>query len=120
VKGPGFYAVFDGILNYGTHIAGPDFELVASLHETYTYPISGWSWFENEADARTFFGLPPVPLNWSPETPFAEGDKVLTEENKLLLVVTAGTTGQNSPMGMQMQLIQDGDVQFAYLGDYRG
>ena len=37
------------------------FELFKELHESYTYPIGGWTWFESEAEARIFFELPPLP-----------------------------------------------------------
>lgn len=37
------------------------FELLKELHESYTYPMGGWTWFESEAEARIFFELPPLP-----------------------------------------------------------
>jgi len=68
-----------------------------------------------------FFGFPPAPLDWAPSTAFAEGDKVRTENGRLLLVVIPGTTGENMPDDPQrMQLINDGEVRFAYIGDYYG
>jgi hypothetical protein len=26
--------------------------------DAYNYPVHGWHWFDNEQNARTFFGLP--------------------------------------------------------------
>jgi hypothetical protein len=57
----GFYKL-DGTLLYGHWaVYGPNFTLLRELHETYTYPVDGWYWFDTEAEAREFFGLPPAP-----------------------------------------------------------
>lgn len=42
-------------------VCNKTFELLKELHESYTYPIGGWTWFESEAEARIFFELPPLP-----------------------------------------------------------
>lgn len=34
------------------------YELHADQHETYTYPVEGWIWFESAQAARQHFGLP--------------------------------------------------------------
>ena len=49
-------------LFYATNrVTSKEFELFKELHESYTYPIGGWTWFESEAEARIFFELPPLP-----------------------------------------------------------
>ena len=49
-------------LHYAPNKVGcKTFELLKELHESYTYPIGGWTWFESEAEARIFFELPPLP-----------------------------------------------------------
>lgn len=54
----GFYKVEDGGLLYAPNfVAAPDYELRAELHETYTYPVEGWRWFESEEAAREFYGI---------------------------------------------------------------
>lgn len=55
---PGFYKL-DGDLLYGPNfVYGPTFTLLKEEHTTHTYPVEGWYWFDSEADARAFFGLP--------------------------------------------------------------
>jgi hypothetical protein len=57
----GFYKL-DGDLLYGHWVVyGPDYTLLREDHTTYTYPVSGWYWFDTEAEARGFFGLPIAP-----------------------------------------------------------
>ena len=41
-------------------VLSADYQLFTSQHQDYNYPIDGWHWFENEADARTFFKLPEI------------------------------------------------------------
>ncbi len=48
-------------LHFAHRVTSKDFELFKELHESYTYPIGGWTWFESEAEARIFFELPPLP-----------------------------------------------------------
>jgi hypothetical protein len=56
----GFYKL-DGPLLYGHDaVYGPDFTLLRADHASYTYPVDGWRWFDSEADARDFHGLPQV------------------------------------------------------------
>ncbi len=38
-------------------VAASDFELWSEHHAEYTYPVSGWYWFENDADARMALGM---------------------------------------------------------------
>jgi hypothetical protein len=53
----GFYKL-DGTLLYGLGaVFGPDFTLLRADHETYTYPVDGWHWFDSEDEARAFFEL---------------------------------------------------------------
>jgi hypothetical protein len=97
--------------------SGPGYNLSIDERLTYVYPIDGWRLFDDEAQARTFFGLPPLPLDWAPATTFAEGDKVRRENGQLFLVVTAGTTSEYGP-AQNAQLYPDGSVQFAYIGNF--
>jgi len=55
----GFYKEQDGDLFHGPNaVYNANFTLLKELHETYTYPVDGWHWFETEELAREFFGLP--------------------------------------------------------------
>lgn len=119
-NGPGFYRADGSELFHSMGPAGPGYTLYWDQRLTYTYPIDGWRLFDSEEEARTFYGLPPLPLDWAPNTVFAAGDKVRTENGRLLLVVTPGTTAESMPDGPQMQFINDGSVQFAYIGDFYG
>jgi hypothetical protein len=38
-------------------VCTPDYELYKEQHETYTYPVDGWSWFNSEQEAADFFGI---------------------------------------------------------------
>jgi hypothetical protein len=40
-------------------VYAPTFTLRADLHETYTYPMDGWYWFDTEEEAHN--ALDPVP-----------------------------------------------------------
>lgn len=61
-RGPGFYSREGDELLYGSYIQGPDFLLIAEDHVAYIYPVAGWSWFDDEAQARAALGLPPLPI----------------------------------------------------------
>lgn len=49
----------DFLLKAETTILGPGFEMYADQHLEYSYPVDGWYWFEDEAEAREALGLPP-------------------------------------------------------------
>ena len=54
----GFYK-FDNTLLYGPSlVVSAQFELYRDQKDSYDYPVSGWSWFDDESAARSFFGLP--------------------------------------------------------------
>jgi hypothetical protein len=54
----GFYKT-DGELLFGpNYVLNAAYELRRELHETYSYPVDGWWWFDSEAQARAFFDLP--------------------------------------------------------------
>lgn len=53
----GFYKYQDNELLYAPNAvflpAGMEYpDLQATMHETYTYPIDGWTWFNSQADAE--------------------------------------------------------------------
>lgn len=55
----GFYKVQNDSLFYASNaIYNSNYELFVEHHETYTYPVDGWYYFESEELAREFFGLP--------------------------------------------------------------
>ncbi len=55
----GFYKKENETLLYGPNfVEHKDFKLERQLHETYTYPIHDWYWFNSEDEARLFFNLP--------------------------------------------------------------
>ena len=37
--------------------------LIADEHENHTYPIEGWSWYDNQLDAETVLGIQILPDN---------------------------------------------------------
>jgi hypothetical protein len=56
----GFYKL-DGDLLFGPNfVLNAKYELRRETKDQYTYPTDGWSWFDTDAEARVFFGLPPL------------------------------------------------------------
>jgi hypothetical protein len=54
-----FYKLDNGQLLYAPNsVLHATYELHADQHQTYTYPVDGWSWFESDQEARQHFGLP--------------------------------------------------------------
>jgi hypothetical protein len=63
----GFYKLQETTLLYGSiAVYNKYYTLIANNHETYTYPVDGWYYFESEELAREFFGL-PAPIAPEPE-----------------------------------------------------
>lgn len=53
-----FYKDDNGLLLYAPNgVYGPDYTLLPELHDTYTYPVEGWYWFESEEEAKAFFNI---------------------------------------------------------------
>jgi hypothetical protein len=57
----GFYKNDEGLLYAPNSVSGPGFDLAKEAKDGYTYPVEDWYWFDSEAEAREFFGLPPIP-----------------------------------------------------------
>jgi hypothetical protein len=56
--GSGFYKRDGDDLLYGPNLVeGPTFVLLRENQAEYNYPIDGWSWYEDENQARTILGL---------------------------------------------------------------
>ena len=54
----GFYKL-DGELLYGpNYVLNQAYELWRDSHDTYTYPVDGWYWFDSETLAREFWDIP--------------------------------------------------------------
>lgn len=54
----GFYKLDEGTLLYGpTAVMGADIELLRDDHNSYSYPVAGWHWFDSEEEAHVFFNL---------------------------------------------------------------
>ena len=58
-----FYKNDNGeLLKAENWVHGPDFELLLEQKDTYTYPVNGWMWYDDDEAAYTAFGItPPVP-----------------------------------------------------------
>jgi len=53
-----FYKLLeDGYLSSGPTVISAEYELISDLHESYTYPIDGWYWFDTLEEANTFFNI---------------------------------------------------------------
>jgi len=65
----GFYKNTNGNVCYAKHsVDAPTFTLIAAQHQSYTYPIDGWHWFNSEEEAYISFGI-PIPAQPSPSEP---------------------------------------------------
>lgn len=53
----GFYKLDVGnVLLFAPNcVYGTDFCLFRQDHDTYTYPVDGWYWFDSEEEAKQFF-----------------------------------------------------------------
>ncbi len=38
-------------------VESDDYRLVKEEHQTYTYPVFGWYWFETYEEAKIFFNI---------------------------------------------------------------
>jgi hypothetical protein len=55
-----FYKLENHLLMYGDIVSSIDYQLLEVEKDQYQYPVDGWYWFDTEAEARTFFNLPPL------------------------------------------------------------
>lgn len=54
-----FYKLLDNTnLIFGPEVISAEYQLLADEKDSYTYPINSWYWFDTEAQAREYFGLP--------------------------------------------------------------
>ena len=59
----GFYKL-DGELLFGPNfVLNANYELYRKDHDTYTYPVDGWYWFDTLEEAQVFFGIEPTVLD---------------------------------------------------------
>lgn len=55
----GFYKYQEEVLYYAPNaVYNANFNLFIQDFESYTYPVDGWYFFEDESLAREFYGLP--------------------------------------------------------------
>lgn len=58
---PGFYKLENNELFFGPNfVINTSYHLIKEDKDSYNYPIDGWYWFDDENEARTFFGLPEI------------------------------------------------------------
>lgn len=48
------------LLTAPNFVAGPGFELQAEMHDTYSYPVDGWYWFDSLDAAMVALAVPPA------------------------------------------------------------
>ena len=54
----GFFKAGDGVLlGPANNVFNANFTLHRTDKDTYTYPVDGWRWFDDENAAYEFFGL---------------------------------------------------------------
>jgi len=54
----GFYKNDNGSVLYAPNfVINKDYELYKEQKDTYTYPVEGWKWFDDEDSAYTEYGL---------------------------------------------------------------
>lgn len=62
----GFYS-FQDELYYGPNfVEGPNFSLYRDSHQSHTYPVNGWWWFDSRAEALAHFGITAEEQNEEP------------------------------------------------------
>ena len=53
----GFYKFEKKLIYAPNSVRNVFFHIVEEMHETYTYPIEGWYWFDSLKEACDFFKL---------------------------------------------------------------
>lgn len=54
----GFYKNESDLLLYAPNcVINIEYELHREFKDTYTYPVDGWTWFDNEDDAYATYNL---------------------------------------------------------------
>lgn len=54
----GFYALQnDELIHAPNFVEGPGFSLKSEDKDKYSYPVSGWTWFDSIEEAASFFGV---------------------------------------------------------------
>jgi hypothetical protein len=54
----GFYKLDGEDLLFGPNfVLNKDYELRRETHDQHQYPINGWTWFDNEEEAKLAFNL---------------------------------------------------------------
>jgi hypothetical protein len=56
----GFYKWENPILLFGRVVLDANYELRSEMKDEYGYPVDGWYWFDDEDQAKQFFGVPSV------------------------------------------------------------
>lgn len=61
----GFYKNENGIILYGPNfVESGSYNLYKEQKDTYTYPVSGWYWFDSIEEAYNFWNIPlPPPIS---------------------------------------------------------
>lgn len=69
----GFYKNDNGNLLYASSaVIGAEIHIIKELKDTYEYPVSGWSWFDNAEAARLAYDLPAPPPAEAPTGPYGD------------------------------------------------
>lgn len=65
----GFYSLdSNGYLLFAPNsVHGPDYTLFRAEHANYSYPNHGWTWFDDEASAKTALNSKERPLQPTPQ-----------------------------------------------------
>ena len=60
-----FYKKLDGCLEIVLSKVSnlPTYEMTTNNHTEFTYPVDGWYWFNTDAEAYAYFGLPDPSAN---------------------------------------------------------
>lgn len=54
-----FYKLDGELLEGPNFVLNAQYELRAEQHDTYTYPVDGWHWFDTIDEAYVYFGIEP-------------------------------------------------------------
>lgn len=58
IDSSGFYKLDSNELLHGPNfVLNQNYELRKENHETYSYPVDGWYWFNSKQEAKSFFGI---------------------------------------------------------------
>lgn len=100
---PGFAKFENGDFQFAPNsVHAPGFTLLIADHESYTYPIDGWYYFDGLLEAETFFGI-----NGRGQTNWAEFRRAIFAENGYVAAHALALKSENNKILFAANVLPD-------------